>query len=367
MSELSEGSVTNRNVTLQGEEEPLRSEAALPPPLTGTSAEKAASSEPIPARPQATIEPGGLPPNVERPNVERPTLQTVRGSVARGAGPLEPCLSAGLTELHLPTVRALYEETARRATTEAWSYGRYLLTLVEMETDVRRVQRTQRRLKESRLPPEKSLSTFDQSRLPLKVRQQVATLIEGSFLRRKENILAFGNPGSGKTHLLCALCQELVFRDYRVLYAPSSLLVQELLVAKRDLALPRFLKRLAGYQALLIDDLGYVQQSREEMEVLFTLLAHRYEQGSVLLTSNLPFSQWEQIFKDPMTAAAAIDRLIHHSVILELNLPSYRMETAHRAINGLAAPPVPRSESTGGLEDPTTDRLFPDESPDETL
>jgi DNA replication protein DnaC len=156
-------------------------------------------------------------------------------------------------------------------------------------------------------------------------------LREGTFLNRRENVLAFGNPGSGKTHLLCALCQELVRQDRRVLYTTCNRLVQELLIAKRDLKLTAVLKRLASYEALLIDDLGYVQQSREEMEVLFTLLAERYERGSVLLTSNLPFSQWEQIFKDPMTTAAAIDRLVHHSIILELNLPSYRMESAKQA------------------------------------
>ena len=116
----------------------------------------------------------------------------------------------------------------------------------------------------------------------------------------------------------------------RVLFTTCSLLVQELLVAKRDLTLKAVLKRLARCEVLLIDDLGYVQQSREEMEVLFTLLAERYERGSVLLTSNLPFSQWEQIFKDPMTTAAAIDRLVHHSVIVELNVPSYRAEAAKR-------------------------------------
>lgn len=111
-------------------------------------------------------------------------------------------------------------------------------------------------------------------------------------------------------------------------FSTCSLMVQELLVAKRDLKLERFIKRLARYDALIIDDLGYVQQSREEMEVLFTLLAERYERGSVMLTSNLPFSKWEVIFKDPMTTAAAIDRLVHHSVILELNVPSYRAEQA---------------------------------------
>ena len=156
-------------------------------------------------------------------------------------------------------------------------------------------------------------------------------LLEGSFLGRRENVLAFGPPGSGKTHLLCALGQELVRSGHRVLFATCGLLVQELLVAKRDLKLPRLLRRLSGYEALILDDLGYVQQSREEMEVLFTLLAERYERGSVLLTSNLAFSGWEAIFKDPMTTAAAIDRLVHHCVILELNIPSYRAEQARKA------------------------------------
>ena len=113
-------------------------------------------------------------------------------------------------------------------------------------------------------------------------------------------------------------------------FSTCSLLVQELLTAKRDLKLSRMIKKLARYEAILIDDLGYVQQSREEMEVLFTLLAERYERGSVMITSNLPFSKWEAIFKDPMTTAAAIDRLVHHSVILELNIPSYRMEQAKK-------------------------------------
>jgi DNA replication protein DnaC len=125
------------------------------------------------------------------------------------------------------------------------------------------------------------------------------------------------------------------------LFWSTELLVQELLAAKRDLKLSRVLKRLAGYEVLILDDLGYVQQSREEMEVLFTLLAERYERGSVLLTSNLPFSGWETIFKDPMTTAAAIDRLVHHSVIVELNIPSYRAEQAKKAKQGRADPSEP--------------------------
>ena len=145
-------------------------------------------------------------------------------------------------------------------------------------------------------------------------------------------MLAFGPPGSGKTHLLCALGQELIHQGRRVLFRPCSLLVQELLIAKRDLMLAKVLKRLSRYDVMIIDDIGYVQQSRQEMEVLFTLLAQRYERGSVMITSNLPFSQWERIFKDPMTTAAAIDRLVHHSVILELNLPSYRLEASKQRV-----------------------------------
>jgi DNA replication protein DnaC len=187
---------------------------------------------------------------------------------------------------------------------------------------------------ESRLPPSKRLENFDLGRLSLRLRQQVAALRDGSFLDRRENVLAFGPPGSGKTHLLCGLCHALVGAGRRVSYTTSSLLVQELLIAKRELKLSAALKKLRRVEAVLIDDLGYVQQSREEMEVLFTLLADRYEAGSVLITSNLPFSQWEGIFKDAMTTAAAIDRLVHHSVILEMNLASYRMEQAQQGRGG---------------------------------
>lgn len=235
-----------------------------------------------------------------------------------------------LKELHLPTIRSDYRQAAEQATREGLPYERYLLELVTRESEVRRQHRIDRRVRESRLPLEKSLATLDLGRLPARVQQQFGALLNGGFLDRQENVLAFGNPGSGKTHLLCALCQELARKDRRVLYTACSLLVQELLAAKRDLKLPQLLKRLAGYEALLIDDLGYVQQSRAEMEVLFVLLSERYERGSVLLTSNLPFSGWESIFHDPMTTAAAIDRLVHHSVILELNLPSYRMEQAQQ-------------------------------------
>lgn len=239
-------------------------------------------------------------------------------------------LTQHLKDLHLPTIRECYDEQAEKARREALAYERYLLELARRESEVRRGHRIARFLRESRLPLEKTLATFDQKRLPHRVSQQLQVLLEGSFLDRHENVLAFGNPGSGKTHLLCALGHELVQQGRRVFYSPTNLLVQELLIAKRDLRLARVLKRLARFDAILIDDIGYVQQNREEMEVLFALLADRYERGSVLLTSNLPFSKWEAIFKDPMTTAAAIDRLVHHSVILELNLPSYRLEASKR-------------------------------------
>jgi DNA replication protein DnaC len=168
-------------------------------------------------------------------------------------------------------------------------------------------------------------------RLPVKVSRQVKVLLEGTFLNRRENLLIFGNPGAGKSHLLCAIAQELLIaRDRQMKYITCAMLVQELLIAKRDLRLSREIKKLAKFDGLIIDEMGYVQQSREEMEVLFTLLAERYERGSVLLTSNLPFSKWDGIFKDPMTTAAAIDRLVHHCIILELNIPSYRVEQAKK-------------------------------------
>ena len=239
-------------------------------------------------------------------------------------------LVAHLKELHLPIVRACFEELAETARREALTFEQYLLELIEREQEVRRDNRVQRLLRESRLPLEKTLEAFDRNRLPQKLDMQLSTLAEGSFLDRCENVLAFGNPGSGKTHLLSALGHELVRRGRRVYFTSCQLLVQELLVAKRELALPQKLKRLGKYEAIILDDIGYVQQSREEMEVLFTLLAYRYERGSMMITSNLPFSKWETIFKDPMTTAAAIDRLVHHSVILELNLTSYRLDASKK-------------------------------------
>lgn len=232
--------------------------------------------------------------------------------------------------LKLPTIKTHYLEAASHARQKEITYEAYLVHLLELEAQLRLQKRIDRMLRESRLPLDKTLESFDRKRLPARVNAELNVLIKGEFLRRTENILVFGNPGSGKTHLICAIAHELIQRGHRVLFTPCSILVQHLLQAKKELVLPRMLQKLLRFEALIIDDIGYVQQSREEMEVLFTLLAERYERGSVLLTSNLPFSKWEQIFKDPMTTAAAIDRLVHHSIILELNLTSYRLESSQQ-------------------------------------
>lgn len=237
-------------------------------------------------------------------------------------------LNVLLRELHLPAVRESWEETARRAEREGLGHERYLLELAEQESDARRINRVERLLRESRLPLEKNHETLDLKRFSRGLSSQYNSLRDGSFLDRRENVLVFGKPGVGKSHLICAIGNQIVRNGRRVLFTTCGLLVQDLLLAKRELRLARAIKKMSKYDALIIDDLGYVQQDREEMEVLFTLLAERYERGSVMITSNLPFSKWEAIFKDPMTTAAAIDRLVHHSVILEINVTSYRAEQA---------------------------------------
>lgn len=237
-------------------------------------------------------------------------------------------LNSHLNELRLTTVSKRYADIAHIARKNTWGYEKYLLDVIKEENEARRTRRITRLLRQSNLPLEKNLDTFESKRLPHKVRQQLNVLLEGTFLKYNENILIFGNPGSGKTHLACAIGQYLIRQDQKVYFTTCALLLQELLAAKRDLKLPKLLKKLKRYKAVIIDDIGYVHQGKEEMEVLFTFLAERYERGSVMITSNLPFSKWEKIFRDPVMTTAAIDRIVHHSIILELNIPSYRMTTA---------------------------------------
>lgn len=251
-------------------------------------------------------------------------------------------LATLLKELHLPGMRQAYDECIQTAEREKLSYEAFLCMLLERENETRTMRRIERLRAEARLPCEKTFATFDRRRLSPGIARTVSALKDGCFLDRHENVLVFGNPGSGKTHLVSAIAEEQVQQGRSVLFTTCSMLVQHLLVAKRDLTLVGALKKLARYEALVIDDIGYVQHERDEMEVLFTLLAERYERGSVLLTSNLPFSQWERVFKDPLITAAVTDRLVHHSIIIELNMESYRIAAAQKA------------RRTGGNQQPQT-------------
>ena len=235
-----------------------------------------------------------------------------------------------LRALKLPTVGRCWEEIARTAEREGWSFGQYLHHLVESEVQERKLRRIERLQRASDLPSEKTLATIDKALLPAKIQKILPTLCDGDFVDRGDNVLAFGLPGRGKTHLVCAIGHELVRRGRRVWFTPTFSLVQMLLAAKRDLRLEKELAALDVFDAVILDDIGYVQQDRDEMEVLFTFLAQRYERRSVIITSNLLFRDWDRIFKDPMTTAAAIDRLVHHAVILEMTGPSIRETEAKK-------------------------------------
>jgi len=234
--------------------------------------------------------------------------------------------------LRLPSFAIHYEEVAHRVEQDGWTFTDGLRYLAEQEIEDRRRRRIARNLKRADLQKGKTLQTLDTARLPAKVRRQLPSLCEGSFVGRADNVLAFGLPGRGKTHTCCAIANELIQRGYTVLFIPAFKLVQRLLVAKRELELEAELRRLDRIDVVLLDDIGYIQQDREEMEVLFTFLAERYERRSVMITSNLVFSQWDRIFKDPMTTACAIDRVVHHSIILEMTGRSVRADEANERI-----------------------------------
>ena len=200
------------------------------------------------------------------------------------------------------------------------------LEVLEQEAEDRRHRCINRLRQASRLPAGKTWETFKHDRMPLGLRQQLDQLAQGSFVGHGVNVLAFGLPGTGKTHALCALGHRLVETGCSVLFAPAYRLVQDLLAAKRDFDLPRRLRRLDNFDFLL----GYLPQDAEESEVLFTLIAERCERRSLGITSNLVFSEWERIFANPMATAAAIDRVVHHSVILEFDVPSFRTDAAQQ-------------------------------------
>ena len=236
-----------------------------------------------------------------------------------------------LRALKLPSFAANHELMCIEMEQHGWTFGQTLRQLAELELHDRRERRISRLLKSSGLPASKTRATLDLGKLPAKVRRQLPSLGEGGFLARAENILLFGLPGRGKTHVAAAIGHELIHRGHAVLFTTTQRLVERLLVAQRDLLLERELRKLDSFEAVILDDIGYVQQDRGQMEVLFTFLAQSYERKSIIITSNLVFSQWDRIFKDPMTTAAAIDRLVHHSVILEMTGKSVRTEAAKKA------------------------------------
>jgi len=235
-----------------------------------------------------------------------------------------------LERLNLGAMAQAFADVALKAAKEGLSHEGYLFELATLEEEQRTARRTARLLRQSGLPQEKTFRTFDLQRLSPALQLQIERLKSGAFLEQATNVIAVGKPGVGKSHVLAAVAYELIVAGYPLLWMPSSLLIQRLLAAKRDLRLPQELTKLDKFACVVLDDIGYVQHDRDEMEVLFTFLAERYERKSVMLTTNLVFSEWQRIFKDPMTTLAAIDRVVHHSVILDMmGVESFRAKEAN--------------------------------------
>ncbi len=262
--------------------------------------------------------------------VKRTVANVVPPSATPPASNRYDDLHAMLRRLNLAHMAETFTDTALRAAKANLSHEAFLYELATQECAFRTQRRIERHLHESRLPREKTFTTLHSERFSPALQLQIERLRTGAFVEDAVNVVAVGRPGVGKSHLAAALGHDLILLGQTVLWTTTAALVQRLLAAKRDLRLPQQLAKLDHIACLILDDIGYVQHDRDEMEVLFTLLAERYERRSVVLTTNLVFSEWDRIFKDPMTTMAAIDRVVHHSVILDLMaVESYRAKEAH--------------------------------------
>jgi DNA replication protein DnaC len=238
-------------------------------------------------------------------------------------------LAVMLSELRLPTVKRIAGDLCAQSDREGWPGHRLLEAVLEHEVAERETRRIDRHRAESQLSPDKRLSSFDFAAVPSVSKAQVMALAEGhEWLDRGANILLFGPPGVGKSHLVCGLGHALIEAGRRVLFARCSDVVQRLQAARRDLRLPQELAKLDRYDLLILDDLSYVRRDQPETSVLFELIAERYEHKSLAITANTPFSQWGEVFVEPAMTLAAVDRLVHHSTILEMNVESYRRRAA---------------------------------------
>lgn len=246
-----------------------------------------------------------------------------------------------LTELRLPTIKRLAADLCAQSDHEGWPAHRLLEALVEHELAERETRRIDRHRAESCLQPDKRLSSFDFAAVPSISKAQLMALAEGQqWLEQGANVLLFGPPGVGKSHLVCGLGHALIEAGRRVLFTRCSDLVQRLQAARRDLRLPQELTKLDRFDLLILDDLSYVRRNQAETSVLFELIAERYERKSLAITANTPFSQWGEVFVEPAMTLAAVDRLVHHSTILEMNVESYRRRSANTG--QASAKPRPR-------------------------
>ena len=234
-----------------------------------------------------------------------------------------------LNDLRLPGVKLMWAKLAEQSDKEGWPAARFLAALAEHEMTDRGRRRMERHLAEAHLPAGKTLATFDFESVPMVSKAQVMALSQGdAWLAKGANILLFGPPGGGKSHLSAALGLALIENGWRVFFARTTDLVQRLQVARRELALESAITKLDRYDLLILDDIAYVTKDQAETSVLFELIAARYERRSMLITANQPFGEWGKIFPDQAMTLAAIDRLVHHATILEMNVESYRRREA---------------------------------------